>query len=151
MDSSSDTVFVYGNCEFGRLIRLVAKYKGLSTADLDSAYVTPSVRHRNITMCGAWPIIDYLLDVVPYPDLMPETPAKRGVMRSLVNSLFNEQVGIPEFKELCVGNSVKACARRTTLLDLALLAKAERKDFIDNNWLFNLRSSLSITLELEAI
>lgn len=150
MDSETDTVFLNGNCKYGRLICLIAKYKGLSVKPLKDATFSPAIQHRWVTVAGSWACIEYLLDVYPYPELMPETPASRAVMRSLVEALFNEHVTIESFKDLCESRSKKICHNEVTLLDLALIAMAGKDDFVRNAWLTKLNASLKLKLEKAA-
>lgn len=44
--------------------------------------------HRDITLYGLWPATEYLVDLRVYPNLLPGTPAERGLMRTLTEQVL---------------------------------------------------------------
>lgn len=67
----------------------LARHKGCA---VDTTYQQGadlvSLHDRNLAIAGFWPSVEYLEDRFPYPPVLPDTPAKRAIIRSLAMQLF---------------------------------------------------------------
>lgn len=77
-----------------------------------------TIQHRTATYFGTWPVIEYLLDIFRYPDLLPDTPERRGIMRSLCDTLITGRMPFDDVIEAC------ECSGPITLLDMAVVSAA---------------------------
>jgi len=105
----------------------IAGYKGI-TAQMTvlNAHRTPSLLYRGVQIEGLWPCVDYLLDVRPAPETLPDTPAKRGIMRSCVDQILYDPRQLGQFYALYFDepDAARLPARRVTILDIAIASYA---------------------------
>ena len=128
MDRSTHVVYVDfcgTNDRVARFLQYLIGVKGLAIQPTTlSATCCPAIVFRGVQIEGFWPIINHIWDVVRYPDLMPDTPGKRGLVMSFVEQLLLTDTCPTKFAELYTDNakSGKFMGGKQTpnLLDLAV-------------------------------
>lgn len=102
-------------------IRLLGRIKGLHTtaAELPGVTLTPAIEYRGIQIQGFWPAVNYLLDIRPYPELLPDTPDKRGIARSLTEMILTETACLGQLAALYQTQPPHALGHMS-LVDLAV-------------------------------
>lgn len=121
MDRAPDVIYLHALTEEERqFVTLIAQSRGIEVRPMSARaqFETTAICHRQVTYHGLWPVIDYLLDVFRYPDLLPETPEKRGVIRSLTEHLLARRVGYDDVIDVC------EITGQLTMLDIAVIASA---------------------------
>jgi hypothetical protein len=102
-------------------LRLLSLIKGLQpkTTILSDIGLSPAIEHRNIQIQGFWPAVHYLLDLRPYPELLPLTPSRRGVIASLTELVLTNAAYLAQVAPL-YAKSPQALSNQPTLLDVAV-------------------------------
>jgi len=91
------------NCspEAGEFLLLLAGVKGLKTeAYVDNPRKPPALRHRNNHIEDFWPIVIFLMDLRPWPPLLPNSVQQRGAMVTFANAVLNRGGPSAELLEL---------------------------------------------------
>lgn len=126
MDHSPDRLLVDHTgtltpaCAFLHLLGMV---KGLTptATTLADASLSPAIVHRGVQIQGFWPAVHYLMDVRPYPELLPSSAARRGVVASLTELVLTDASYLAQVAPL-YAQGPRATPHHTTLLDLAVAA-----------------------------
>lgn len=102
-------------------LRLLSLLKGLNpkTVLLPDTILTPAIEHRGVQIQGFWPAVHYLLDLRPFPELLPTTPSKRGIIASLTELVLTDAGYLGEVAPLYF-HSNQLVNRHPTLLDVAV-------------------------------
>lgn len=95
MDRDADIIYLdTRGCDeqAKRLMVAVCRMKGLEVRpfvqnEKANGY-SPSAMYRGIRIDGAWPIIEFLNDIRPAPELYPGEPQHRGFIRSVTDKLI---------------------------------------------------------------
>ena len=115
------------NCspEAGRFLYLLAGVKGLRTEIYkDNPRKPPALRHRNNHIEDFWPMVMFLMDLRPWPPLLPNSVQQRGAMITFVNAVLNRGGPSPDLLNLYRNNKTPYLNGdlHPTLIDLAILA-----------------------------
>jgi len=131
MDHRTNTVYVDFrglNDRTAYFLELFIRAKGLIpkriSFDKFQSQIPPAVIFRAVQVEGLWPTLNYIQDIIRYPDLMPDTPGKRGLVSTLVSQLLAGLISPDQFEELYhpeAGPFMNG-ATEPNLLDLALAA-----------------------------
>lgn len=104
MDRATDTVYIANNRfdEQTHALLRIAKLKGLHVVPQSATTNANdlSIIYLGIQMTGWWPAVDLILDVRPYPNLLPADSRSRGIMRESVNLVFKDAFNIGMFHQL---------------------------------------------------
>jgi len=103
MDRSRDVLYLDITSTREPLIAfftLLGQYKELDvrTAELH-ADRAPALAYRSVQIEGLWPCIWYLLDVRPYPDVLPDPPQKRAIILTLTDRVLAGDHDLNEFMD----------------------------------------------------
>lgn len=121
----------------------LAALKGLPSTyapPSDDLATTPCVTHGRLRVMGFWPCLDYICDIRPYPEILPDTPVKRAVIRSLVSQLLTDATVLGQLSTLYVvqlARSHRDDSNRPTLLDLAVSSRHVHPLAEDYPWVAN--------------
>ena len=55
---------------------------------LEGAVTAPAILMRNVQVEGLWPTLEYLMDLRPWPALLPVVPEKRAAMRTMCEQMM---------------------------------------------------------------
>lgn len=132
MDRATDTLYISTNKFDERthaLIR-VAKLKGLNVVPHSPTNSkTPYVIYLGIQLQHWWPIVDFILDVRPCPNILPSESRERAIMRESVEMVFRNGFDIGMFHQLyqpqLTDNGLKLINGAPTLLDIAISSYAD--------------------------
>lgn len=128
MDRANDVVYIdlVGTIEPMHIfLTWLARFKGLRTEVIETAADrSPAIVFQGIQIEGFWPCVDFLLDTRPYPDILPDTPGKRAVIRSLTERVLSNAACLGEIATYYNSYRGTALPPQSTLLDLAVAAQA---------------------------
>lgn len=103
----------------------LARVKGLRTSVVETnAARSPAIVYQGIQIEGFWPCVDFLLDARPYPDVLPDTPGKRAVVRSLTERILADPTTLGEIAVYYLTPQGPELPARLTLMDLAVVAQS---------------------------
>ena len=110
------------------IIALVAAYKERRvTVRSGPGLLTEENRPGSrLAIAGFWPAIEYMEERFPYPTIYMETPIQRGILRSIVEQLFDDPNGILDaLKSGTPGTLVHSVP---TIVDFAAYAACDPAD-----------------------
>lgn len=125
------------------LIELIAGTRNLETTSgtLPGSVLSPAVQHRMIQIEGFWPVVDYLIEIKPWPVILPDTPEERAAMRTLTELIILRPQELGGIRHLYLDRSTAFGALR--LLDLAVAAYADVPDVADRHpWVHFVREGV---------
>lgn len=104
MDRTTDAIYI-ADTKFDEqmlCLALVAKIKGLRLipTQLEPVAKNPAIIYRGVQVQGWWPCVDYLLDVRPYPNLLPNSVQQRAIVRTSVDLILSQPFYIGQFHQL---------------------------------------------------
>ena len=104
MDRTTDAVYVADTKFDERMLCLdrVTKIKGLRLIPRAFESVTnhPTIVYRGVQVQGWWPCVEYLLDVRPFPNLLPSSVQERAIIRASVDLILRQPLYIGQFQQL---------------------------------------------------
>lgn len=103
MDRATDTLYITSNKFDERTQALVkiARLKGLAVvphSPVDSK--DPYVIYLGIQLQNWWPVVDFILDVRPCPNILPSESRDRAIVRESVEMVFRNAFDIGMFHQL---------------------------------------------------
>lgn len=136
----------------GRFLALLAQAKWLEPifVELDDARLDPAIRYKDVQIEGFWPSVNYLLEIRPYPELLPDTPERRGAVRSLTELIKSDPSQLEELGLYYSASSTGFMTPRPLLVDFAVAAYASEKTLERLPWTSRTRDAVHRLIESEA-
>ena len=106
-----------------RCLARIARLKNLKLVPVAMREVQgASIVYRGIQVYGFWPSVEYLLDVRPYPNLLPNTVWERAIVRTSASLVLDQPMYIGQFHALYIQNNgdIAVPGVTPTLLDIAI-------------------------------
>lgn len=106
----------------------------------------PSAIIRGHQVDGTWPIINYLLELMPYPELLPASPAHRAIIRTAVDRVLTHNVVLDDLLVYYLRNNRPVTIpKMVTLLDFALAACTDADE--EHPWIEEIRTQLGLRIK----
>ena len=86
-----------------------------------------TIVYRGVQVFGFWPSVEYLLDVRPYPNLLPSTVRERAIVRTSADLVLSQPMHIGQFHTLYVraNGDTEIPGTSPSLLDVAIASFKE--------------------------
>lgn len=125
MDKNADTVYAdltSCNHRISNFLTYLTACKSLRFEVLDLGMRRfPAIRYRGVSVDGLPAATEYVLETRPYPEIMPERPERRAIIRNFVGMILLYEMDLRELEPLYAQYPGKR-PHQINLLDIAVAA-----------------------------